>query len=87
MTVSVLFAMDKVAVHILIAIAKSLNSDPKVANPARLMRLAGSIAWPHNRLDLHASRKPGEYNLILRHAILPPYAVCLALGWMPCAVT
>ena len=27
--------------------ARSLNGDPKVADPARVMRLAGSIAWPH----------------------------------------
>ena len=33
--------------RILVAMAKSLDGDPKVADPARVMRLAGSIAWPH----------------------------------------
>ena len=33
--------------RILVAMAKALDGDPKVADPARVMRLAGSIAWPH----------------------------------------
>ena len=32
---------------ILAAVAKTLDGDRMVAEPARLMRLAGSIAWPH----------------------------------------
>ncbi|TJW14936.1 MAG: DUF3987 domain-containing protein [Mesorhizobium sp.] len=35
--------------RILTAMARTLDGDPKVADPARVMRLAGSIAWPHKQ--------------------------------------
>ena len=53
------------------AIAKTLGGDTAVVNPSRVLRLAGSIAWPRKEgriaelteLLLPASGKPAEYLL------------------------
>ena len=45
----------------LAAVAEALGGDPQVVDAARVMRLAGSIAWPHKdgrrRDDRHSQRE------------------------------
>ena len=64
----------------LLAIAASLGGDPSVANKGRLMRLAGSIAWPHKEgritelTAIQQLREPGPAVYMPEHVALlwPP---------------
>jgi hypothetical protein len=58
---------------------KLYGGDPTVANPSRLMRLPGTIAWPYKKgriveltkFELAPSDRPSSYPLSTICAMLP----------------